>query len=175
MKLFDIVGDKVVVHAELLALPNFKELYEHSKDKAHIMEVIRFIVLCDYWDSPYVHTMTPSAREVRLKDKIFKNENYTFTPEEQIARDEFSKIMYTRQLKMLDSMRNKLDTISDWYDNSLEDELDEKKIQLLLAGFEKAKGTYITLDFLEKAVKSGELEQSKVRGDVKVNRYELDK
>lgn len=173
MKLFDIVGGKVLVHTEMLALPPFKRYYESEKNKEHVNDVISFIILCDYWNSPYVTSMEPEVREKKLKTEIFKDENYKLTPEEQICRDEYKKLIYTRTLKMLDAMRNKLDTISAWYNDSLEDELDEKKIQTLLAGFEKAKGTYMTIDYLEKAVKAEQLENIKVRGDSKINMYEL--
>ena len=40
---------------------------------------------------------------------------------------------------------------------------------------EQVKGTYQTLDFLEKAVKAEELDNTKVRGNVQVNAYELDR
>ena len=72
-------------------------------------------------------------------------------------------------------MRNKIDTISSYYEESLGEELDEKKIQVLLAGMEKVKGTFQTIDFLEKAVKSEELETVKVRGNNEINPYELNK
>ena len=173
MKLFNITGGKVVVHPEMLALPHFKTYYENTKDKDHVNDVIRFIILCDYWNSPYVLSLDLETREQKIKKEIFKDANYKLTPEEQICRDEYKALTYTRTLKMLDAMRNKLDTISHWYNNSLEDELDEKKIQMLLAGFEKAKGTYVTIDYLEKAVKSEQLESVKVRGDNKINPYEL--
>lgn len=173
MKLFDIIGGKVLVHAEMLALPPFKRYYEGEKNKDHANDVVSFIILCDYWNSPYVLSMDLETREPKLKKEIFKDENYKLTVEEQICRDEYKKLTYTRTLKMLDSMRNKLDTISDWYNNSLEDELDEKKIQMLMAGFEKAKGTYVTIDYLEKAVKSEQMDNMRVRGDNKVNPYEL--
>ena len=65
--------------------------------------------------------------------------------------------------------------ISNYYEQSLGEELDEKKIEKYLAGFEKVKGSYITLDFLEKAVKTEELTTSKVKGDSKINPYELAK
>ena len=74
---------------------------------------------------------------------------------------------------MLDAMRNKIETISNYYENSLEEELDEKKIQVLLAGMEKVKGTYQTMDYLEKAVKSEQLDNTRVRGDSKINPYEI--
>lgn len=74
---------------------------------------------------------------------------------------------------MLDSMRNKVDTISKYYEDSLEEQLDEKKIKDLLAGMEKVKATFQTLDFLEKAVKAEEVSTTKVRGDAQTNPYEL--
>jgi len=40
---------------------------------------------------------------------------------------------------------------------------------------EKVKGTYQTLDFLEKAVKTEELNNSKIRGGSEINSYELPK
>ena len=50
---------------------------------------------------------------------------------------------------------------------------DEKKIEKYLAGFAKVKDTYVTLDFLEKAVKAGEMDTTRVKGDAKINPFEL--
>lgn len=175
MKLFDLLGGKVIIHADMLALPPFKKYWESTKDKTHANNILTFIILCDYWNSPYVKSMAKEVREETLKQSVLGDVNYTLTPEEQACRDEYKKISYTRTLKMLDAMRNKIDTISDYYESSLEEELDEKKIQVLLAGMEKVKGTYQTLDFLEKAVKAEELDNTKVRGNVQVNAYELDR
>ena len=52
-------------------------------------------------------------------------------------------------------------------------DMDEKKIEKYYAGFAKVKDTFVTLDYLEKAVKSGELETNKVKGDAKINLFEL--
>lgn len=175
MKLFDLLGGKVVIHADFLAIPPIKKYWESSKDKNHANNILTFIILCDYWNSPYVKSMDKETREKTLKQSILNNADYTLTPEEQICRDEYKKVSYTRTLKMLNAMRNKIDTISDYYESSLSEELDEKKIQVLLAGMEKVKGTYQTLDFLEKAVKSEELDNTKVRGNVQINAYELDR
>jgi len=76
---------------------------------------------------------------------------------------------------MLDNMRKKIDSISNYYEESLDEELDEKKIKDLLAGMEKVKGTYQTLDYLDKAVKTEELNNSKIRGGSEMNPYELPK
>lgn len=175
MKLFDIIGDKVVVHANMWALPPFKKYYESIEDKAHADAVASFIILCDYWNSPYVKSMSPEEREKVLKKSKFGKQDYKLSVIEQVCRDEFKRLMNTRNLKMLDAMRNKIDTISSYYEESLNEELDEKKIQVLLAGMEKVKAVFQTVDFLEKAVKSEELEIVKVRGNNEINPYELNK
>lgn len=175
MKLFDLLGGKVIIHADFLAIPPIRKYWESAEDKTHANNILTFIILCDYWNSPYVKSMEKEMRETTLKQSILSDANYTLTHEEQLCRDEYKKISYTRTLKMLDAMRNKIDTISDYYENSLEEELDEKKIQVLLAGMEKVKGTYQTLDFLEKAVKAEEIDNTRVRGNAQVNPYELDK
>mgnify|MGYP003618317809 FL=1 len=74
---------------------------------------------------------------------------------------------------MLDSIRLKLDTFTMYYKDSLDEELDEKKIEKYLAGFGKVKDTYVTIDFLEKAVKAGEINTTKVKGDAQINPFEL--
>ena len=35
MKLYDIQGEKVVIHADLLGLPKFKELYETNPEMGY--------------------------------------------------------------------------------------------------------------------------------------------
>lgn len=175
MKLFDIIGGKVVVHPDMLALPPFRKYWESTKDKNHANNIFTFIILCDYWNSPYVKSLPEELREETLKAKIFDDKAYTFTAQEQACRDEYKLLVNTRNLKMLEAMRNKIDTISSYYEESIGEELDEKKIQVLLAGMEKVKAVFQTVDFLEKAVKAEELENTKVRGNVQINAYELDR
>lgn len=173
MKLFDIVGGSVSIHADFLALPPMKHYWESTKDKQHANNVLSFIILCDYWDSPYVKSMNDDIREGKLKEEIFKNKEYQLTPEEQVCRDEYARLLDTRNLKMLKAMRNKIDTVSSYYEDSIGEELDEKRIKDLLAGMEKVKAVFQTVDFLEKAVKAEELDNTKIRGNTQLNPYEL--
>ena len=46
MKLFDIVGGKVVIHSDVLGIPCFKKVWDADKaDKEHATKVISYIVL----------------------------------------------------------------------------------------------------------------------------------
>lgn len=174
MKLFDIVGGKVVIHSDALGIPCFKKVWDADKaDKEHATKVISYIVLKNKWNSPYVLSMDTNSVESKLKEEIFDNIDYKLSPIEIACEEQYKEFCNTRLLRMLQNMRRKLDSFSDYYEESLGEDLDEKKIEKYLAGFEKVKGAYITLDFLEKAVKTEELSTSKVKGDSKVNPYEL--
>ena len=72
---------------------------------------------------------------------------------------------------MLTNMRLKLDSISKYYRDSLDEILDEKKIKDILAGMTSVGNVYKSL--LEKAVKSEELSSTKVKGNAEINPYEL--
>lgn len=74
---------------------------------------------------------------------------------------------------MLDNMRLKLDSISKYYKESLDDTLDEKKIKDLLAGMTSVGNVLKSIDTLENMVKAEEVAMGKVKGDAKVNPYEL--
>lgn len=174
MQLADIQGGKVIIHPDLLIIPPFKKLWESSNEKGHVQDVISYIVFNNRWDSPYVLTIfDDNERSEKLKEKIFGNKDYTLTPDEKACEQEFINFQHTDLLQMLQNMRKKLNSFSKWYGDSLDEDLDEKIIDKYLAGFGKVKDAYITLDYLEKAIKAGEINNSKVRGDAKVNPYEL--
>ena len=45
MKLFDIIGGKVVIHSDALGIPCFKRVWDTDKpDKEHATKVISYIV-----------------------------------------------------------------------------------------------------------------------------------
>lgn len=173
MKLFDIVGGKVVIHSDALGIPCFKRVWDADKaDKEHATKVISYIVLKNKWDSPYVQSMDTDTIEAKLKQELFDNK-YELTEDELACEKQYKAFCYTRTLEMLDNMRLKLDSVSKYYKESLDDALDEKKIKDLLAGMTSVGGVLKSIDSLENMVKAEEVAMGKVKGDAKVNPYEL--
>lgn len=176
MKLFDLIGGKVKIHPDAIGIPCFRRVWDADKpDKEHATKVISYVVLMNKWDSPYVQSMDADSRESKLKKDIFGDANYQLTSDETICEDEYKALLNTRTLQMLNNMRLKLDSISNYYKESLEDALDEKKIKDLLAGMTSVGNVYKSIDLLENMVKAEELAIGKVKGDAKVNPYELAK
>lgn len=176
MKLFDLIGGKVKIHSDAIGIPCFRRVWDADKpNKEHATKVISYIVLMNKWDSPYVQSMDEASRELKLKKEIFDDENYKLTAEELICEDEYKTLLNTRALQMLNNMRLKLDSVSKYYKESLDDTLDEKKIKDLLAGMTSVGGVLKSIDSLETMVKAEELAIGKIKGDAKVNPYELAK
>ena len=174
MKLFDILGGKVVIHSDALGIPCFKGVWDADKaDKEHATKIISYIVLKNKWDSPYVQSMDSDTIEATLKKEIFGDTKYELTDKESDCERMYKRFCYTRTLEMLDNMRLKLDSISRYYKESLDDELDEKKIKDLLAGMTSVGNVLKSIDTLENMVKAEEVSIGKVKGDSKINPYEL--
>lgn len=174
MKLFDILGGKVVIHADGLAIPCFRRLWEaDSPDKKHSTDVISYIAFKHNWDSPYVLSTSPEELEPKLKTKVFGDVNYQLTPEEIECEKEYEGFNKTLTLSLLQSIRGRMWDQEEYYRTSKGDALDLATIEKMNKGVKELKGTLETLDTLEKAVKAGELNIKKVKGDKAVNPYEL--
>ena len=70
-------------------------------------------------------------------------------------------------------MRLKLDSISKYYKESLGEDLDEKKIKDLLAGMTSVGNVIKSIDALETMVKAEEITTTRVKGDAKINPFEI--
>ena len=173
MKLFDIVGGKVVIHPDALGIPCFRNIWENNKDKDYARNIISYIVLKNKYDSPYVQSMDADEAERKLKTELFHDPEYKLTTEELSCEQDYKRLIYTRTLQMLNNQRKKLDSISKWYEDSLDDVLDEKRVMDMWAGMKETASVFKSLDALEKAVKLEELNSGKVRGGAELNPYEL--
>lgn len=174
MQLFDILGGKVTIHADGLALPTFKRVWEADKgDKQHAIDVISYVVFKNKWDSPYVLSTPPEELESKLKDRIFNDVNYELTDIEKECEEEYQSFNNTLTLQLLNNIRMRLWDQSEYYKASKGEPLDLQQIEKFNKGVKELKGTLETLNTLEKSIKAGELSTKRVKGDKEVNPYEL--
>lgn len=174
MKLFDIVAGKCVIHPDALAIPAFKKIWDADKaDKELATKYISYIVFKNKYDSPYVKSMNASDIEPRLKKEIFNDEKIKLPLEVIEAENQYKGFLNTLSLQLLQNARLKLESISNYYRNSLDEELDEKKVKDILAGMSSLGNTIKSLSLLEANVKAEELETSRVRGGSELNTFEI--
>ena len=173
MKLFDIKAGEVVIHSDALGLPFFRKLWDDNQDKDLASKYISYIVLKNKYDSPYVKSLPALEVEGKVKLAIFGDEEYKVPMEVITAEEQYNEIIQgSLTLKLLKSARKKLDTVREYYDNSISDDLDDKKVKDITASIANLDKSIASLDKLEKAVKSEELETTTARGGAEINYFE---
>lgn len=173
MKLYDIVGGKVVIHPDLLGLPPIKELWESMEDKALANDYISYIILRNRHDSPYVQSYDEDVVEEVVKQHIFKDKYYKLPAEVLTCEHKFNELFDTRLLKALRAALKRLDRVSDFYQND-ESEMDDKRAKESLQGIAALDKVIQSINGLIIAVKNEDQERgSKVRGGGKMNLFEL--
>lgn len=173
MKLFDIVAGKVVIHPDALGIPCFKKVWDANKDKDLATKYISYIVLKNKYDSPYVKSMSSKDIEPRLKKELFGSETYKLPVEVLECEQSYLGFINTLMLRLLNNARRKLDSISDYYEESLGEELDETKVMKIMSGMKSLGDVIKSLDTLESSVRAEELTQSKIKGGSEINPFEL--
>lgn len=99
--MFDIKGNKVVLSADYLATPPFKDYFNRAEDKQKALKEIEFIVWRYKWDTPY-NAYPEKERTKRVAVDIFGDSNYT--PSEELKQlairfNEFQETPSTRLLQ----------------------------------------------------------------------------
>lgn len=176
MKLADIVGGEVVIHADLLLMPFFKELWESDKnDKGLATKYISYIILKNHPRSPYVQSLRQTDLETKLKERFFKDPEYKLPVEVTIAESEFVSWQDTLAKRLLRGLRRKLEDEADYYQNSCGEELDLKMIKDLNDGATKVAGLLKSIAELEKMVDLEEMNNLRIRGGGELNPMEIPK
>lgn len=175
MKIADIVAGKVIIHPDMLIIPAFKKIWDNCKDKDEASKYLSYIVLKNKYDSPYVKSMDADKIEARLKQELFNDSKFKLPTEVIEAEQAYIDFNYTLTLQLLTNARKKLESISKYYQESLEDALDEKKVKDILSGMGSLGNTIKSLDLLEASVRVEELSNSKIRGGVELNPFEIAK
>lgn len=78
--MFDILGDKIKLNTDDLAIPPFKDHYNSAKDKSTALKEIEYVVWLYRWNSPYEAYPADKRAAIVAKD-VFKDDKYVPTAE----------------------------------------------------------------------------------------------
>ena len=99
MNLFDLIGDDVKIHVDMIALPPFHKVWTYFNDKNHADRFLRYVILNNYPLSNYVETYTADDRRVILQKELLEGLEYT-----QELLDETEKAF----IELHDTLKEKL-------------------------------------------------------------------
>lgn len=172
MRYFDVNGNDVAIHADALAIPCFNRIWTQSKDKAIASSMIKYIVLNNHPDSPYVTSMSKEDRERKLKDELLPDINID-TEDMKYAEATYIEFLNTLPLQMLSGLRVNLEMIGKTLNSMRGRELSIRDMKDIFDLAGKAESAIKSISSLEKRVRKDEMESSKIRGGSEIGRFEL--
>lgn len=173
MNMADIVAGKVVIHPDMLAIPQFKQLWDSFKDKDLATKYLWYIVLKNKYDSPYVETMERDLIEPTLKKELFGSSDYELPQVVLDAEKTWRERNYSLLEYMLDGLLLKLEGAAKYYHLSKDEEMDLDSIKKLTDGAKNMAGVIESIVKLKAQVRANEVQNSKVRGGAEMNPFEL--
>lgn len=172
--MFDIVGDKIELSANSLAIPPFKYLYESIADKAQACKYIEYIIWLYKYNSPYVTNYPPNIRESKVKEHLFGDKEFEIPDEvlrvAEIYNKEFQNSM---GLRYLQSLRHGMEISMAWLNNLSMDDVNDKIYKNIQSSTKEASGVLDSLRKVEEAVKLEVNNVGEIRGGGKLGQYEM--
>jgi len=181
MKLFDIRGEEVILNAQVLGIPAFKDLYERDKTKGKKVaykEISYVTFLCDNTTDNMYRGYDESDRERILKRDFIRDKNWK--PDKLIldAIKKFKELQRTATSKLYESALNGANKLAGYFTNVNFDDLDEDGKPLHsakeLAQNLSAVGNIVkSLKQLEAVVRQEQQDASVARGGNIINEFEI--
>jgi len=173
-KLADIVGGKVVIHQDTLAIPCFKRIWDMYDDKDIAMKYIDYIFFKYHPDSPYVISMPLEYRDKKLRSEYFE-EGWEPTEDILYAETSYKEFLDTLLLQLLTGFRNAIAAISGYLNSIITGSLDMKTVKEALTAAGQLDKTIKSITSLEKQVRKEEMESTRVQGGSEIGHFEIPK
>ena len=98
--MFDIIGGKISLNTEDLAIPPFKDYYNKAKDKSSALKEIEYVIWLHKWNTPYEAYPIENRASIVAKD-IFGDEKYIPTEDVKILEQRFIEFQETPGTRLL--------------------------------------------------------------------------
>ena len=117
--LFDLKDRKVIVSAEALLIPEFKDIYsrDKSKDKAKAIQQLSYVYFIADYKSPYVSSLSPDALKRVVGKDFMKDEGYKPDSKVSAAIDKYKGLQKTPSMLLLDASLQTVHNLTDYLQN----------------------------------------------------------
>lgn len=169
--MFDIVGDKIKLNTEDLAIPPFKEHYNNAKDKSIALKEIEYVIWLYKWNTPYEAYPTEQRASVVAKD-VFKDEKYIPSKEVEELSKRFVEFQETPGTRLLSASQTAAEgliaALNDYSSVAMDIDTAIKVTRIL-----KDVGSIVkSLDIAMKQAKADQIETGRIKGGGQIGLYE---
>lgn len=167
--MFDIVGGKVVLDADSLAIPPFKKFLENSKNEAKALKEIEYMVWLYKWNTPYL-AYDPDVRASIVSKDIFGVELYHESEELKSIIKRFDEFQNTVLIRFYKSAEAGVEYVNAQLAKAEENQMDPEKVVKLV---ERADKITTSLENLKARAVAEQSNSGRIKGGGKAGYYEL--
>lgn len=167
--MFDIVGGKIVLSADTLAIPPFKKYYENSKNKDKTRQELEYVVWKYKWNTPYL-AYSPEVRDEMICNDMFGTKTYQESPELKEVIRRYDEFQYTPLTRMYKTYEEGLEYLMTRIHSAREEGMDPKIMSALLKDTEPISRS---LENAKARAISEQQNTGRVRGGGTVGHYEM--
>ena len=170
--MFDIIGGKISLNTQDLAVPPFRNYYNGAKDKSKALKEIEYVVWLNKWNTPYEAYPLETRAQVVAKD-VFGDEKYIPTEEVKTLQKRFIEFQETPGTRLLTASTTAAEglitALHDYSTGAMDIDTAIKVTRIL-----KDVGNIVkSLDIAMKQAKAEQVDAGRVKGGGIIGRYEI--
>ena len=170
--MFDIIGGKISLNTEDLAIPPFKDYYNKAKDKSSALKEIEYVIWLHRWNTPYEAYPIENRASIVAKD-IFGDEKYIPTEDVKALEQRFIEFQETPGTRLLSASQTAAEgliaALNDYSQGNMDIDTAIKVTRIL-----KDVGNIVkSLDIAMKQAKAEQVDAGRVKGGGIIGRYEI--
>lgn len=170
--MFDIIGSKIKINVDDLAIPPFKDYYNNAKNKSQALKEIEYVVWLYKWNTPY-EAYPENERASKVAKDVFDVDLYEPNDDLKQLIVRFKELQETTGTRLLKASQRAAEGIIDTLNAYGGTEMDIDTAIKVSRVLKDVGSTVKSLDIAMKQAKAEQLETGRIKGGGTIGLYEL--
>lgn len=170
--MFDIIGSKIRINVDDLAIPPFKDYYNNAKNKSQALKEIEYVIWLYKWNTPY-EAYPENERASKVAKDVFNVDLYEPNDDLKQLIVRFKELQETTGTRLLKASQRAAEGIIDTLNAYGSTEMDIDTAIKVSRVLKDVGSTVKSLDIAMKQAKAEQLETGRIKGGGTIGLYEL--
>lgn len=170
--MFDIIGSKIRINVDDLAIPPFKNYYNDAKNKSNALKEIEYVIWLYKWNTPY-EAYPENERASKVAKDVFNVDSYEPNDDLKQLIVRFKEFQETTGTRLLKASQRAAEGIIDTLNTYGNTEMDIDTAIKVSRVLKDVGSTVKSLDIAMKQAKAEQLETGRIKGGGTIGLYEL--
>lgn len=170
--MFDIIGSKIRINVDDLAIPPFKDYYNNAKNKSQALKEIEYVIWLYKWNTPY-EAYPENERASKVAKDVLDVDSYEPNDDLKQLIVRFKELQETTGTRLLKASQRAAEGIIDTLNAYGSTEMDIDTAIKVSRVLKDVGSTVKSLDIAMKQAKAEQLETGRIKGGGTIGLYEL--